>query len=43
MPEGNRFAGHRLSLEYVFPAVHNYDGGQLAADWGLIVGWQVVF
>jgi hypothetical protein len=43
MPEGTRFAGHRLSLEYVFPAVHSYDGGQLGADWGLIAGWQVVF
>lgn len=43
MPEGTRFAGHRLSLEYVFPAVHSYDGGQLGADWGLIAGWQIVF
>lgn len=43
MPEGTRFAGHRLSLEYVFPAVHSYDGGQFGADWGLIAGWQVVF
>ena len=43
MPEGTRFAGHRLSLEYVFPAMHSYDGGQFGADWGLIAGWQVVF
>jgi hypothetical protein len=43
MPEGTRFAGHRLSLEYVFPAAHSYDGGQFGADWGLIAGWQVVF
>ncbi|NJD19783.1 MAG: hypothetical protein FIA95_10950 [Gemmatimonadetes bacterium] len=43
MPEGNRFHGHRLSLEYVFPAVHSYDGGQFGADWGVIAGWRVVF
>ncbi len=42
MPEG-RFAGHRLSLEYIFPASHTYDGAQLGADWGLVAGWQVVF
>lgn len=43
LPEGTRFAGHRLSMEYVYPASHSYDGPQFGADWGLIVGWQVVF
>jgi len=42
MPEG-RFAGHRLSVEYIYPASHTYDGAQLGADWGVVVGWQVVF
>ncbi|MDP2955359.1 MAG: hypothetical protein Q8N53_02975 [Longimicrobiales bacterium] len=43
MPEGTRFAGHRLSLEYIYPASHSYDGPQFGADWGLTAGWQVVF
>jgi hypothetical protein len=43
MPEGTRFAGHRLSLEYIFPASHSYDGAQFGANWGLVAGWQVVF
>ena len=43
MPEGTRFAGHRLSVEYIYPASHKYDGPQLAADWGLVAAWQVVF
>lgn len=43
LPEGSRFEGHRLSLEYVFPTTHSYDGPQLGADWGLVAGWQVVF
>lgn len=43
MPEGGTLAGHRLSVEYVFPANHKYDGPQLAADWGLVASWQVVF
>lgn len=43
LPEGSRFAGHRLSLEYVFPTTHSYDGPQLGADWGLVAGWQVLF
>lgn len=43
LPEGSRFAGHRLSLEYVYPASHKYDGPQLGADWGVVAAWQVVF
>jgi len=43
MPENGPLAGHRLSVEYVFPATHKYDGLQLGADWGLVAAWQVVF
>lgn len=43
MPQGSRLAGHRLSLEYVYPISQKYDGPQFAADWGLVAGWQVVF
>lgn len=43
MPEGGPLAGHRVSVEYVFPTSHKYDGVQLAADWGLVAAWQVVF
>jgi len=43
MPEGTRFAGHRLALEFVFPAHPEYDGPQLGADWGISAGWQAVF
>lgn len=43
MPEGTALEGHRLSLEYIFPASHKYDGPQLGADWGLMAAWQVVF
>lgn len=43
MPENGPLAGHRLSVEYVFPASHKYDGLQLGADWGLVAAWQVVF
>jgi len=43
MPEGSRFAGHRISLEWIFPVHQEYDAPQLGADWGMHVGWQVVF
>jgi len=43
MPEGTAFEGHRLSVEYIYPVAQKYDGPQLGADWGLIIGWQVVF
>ena len=43
LPEGSRFAGHRLSVEYIHPVSHNYDGPQLGMDWGIVAGWQVVF
>ena len=42
-PEGVRFAGHRLSFEAIFPVSHEYQGLQLGLDWGLVVGWQMVF
>ena len=43
MPAGTRFEGHRLSLEAIFPVHHEYEGPQLGADWGIIVGWQLAF
>lgn len=43
MPDDSPLAGHRLSLEYIFPVSQKYDGPQLGADWGLVAGWQVVF
>ena len=43
MPDDSRFAGHRISVEYIFPVNRKYDGPQLGADWGLVVGWQLVF
>jgi len=43
LPEGSRFAGHRLAVEAIFPVHHEYEGPQLGVDWGIIVGWQVVF
>jgi hypothetical protein len=41
MPEGERFGGHRIGLEMVFPVHQKYDGPQLGADWGLVVGWEM--
>ena len=43
MPEGTRFEGHRLALEFIFPAHQEYNGPQLGANWGITAGWQVVF
>lgn len=43
LPEGSRFAGHRLSVEGFFPVSHDYEGPQLGLDWGVVLGWQVVF
>jgi hypothetical protein len=43
LPEGSRFAGHRLALEWLFPVHQEYDWPQLGADWGVTVGWQAVF
>ena len=43
LPEGSRFAGHRLSIEAITPISHEYEGPQFGLDWGLVVGWQVVF
>ena len=43
LPEGSRFAGHRLSIEAIFPISHEYAGPQFGLDWGLVIGWQVVF
>ena len=43
LPEGSRFGGHRVSIETVFPISHEYEGPQFGLDWGVIIGWQVVF
>jgi len=43
LPEGSKFGGHRLSLEAIFPVAHEYAGPQLGLDWGVVMGWQVVF
>jgi len=39
MPEG-RWAGHRLSVEFVFPVHESFEGPWLASNWGASVGWQ---
>lgn len=41
-PEGP-FAGHRLSLEAVFPVHHDLDGPQQEMDWGFVASWQTMF
>ena len=43
LPEGTRLGGHRLSIEAILPAHHDYTGPQLGLDWGLVVGYQVSF
>ena len=43
MPEDGPWAGHRLSVELVFPVHESFDGPWLASDWGASVGWQVGF
>ena len=43
LPEGSRFEGHRLALEWIFPVHQEYDSPQLGIDWGFTVGWQVEF
>ncbi len=43
MPAGTRFAGHRIAIEYIYPAHRSYDGPQLGMSKGLVVGYQVVF
>lgn len=43
MPSGTRFEGHRVAIEYVYPAHRSYDGPQLGFSRGLIVGYQVIF
>ncbi len=43
MPEDSRFGGHRLAIEAIFPISHDYTGPQLGLDWGVTLGWQMVF
>jgi hypothetical protein len=41
--EESRMAGHRLSVEFLFPVSEEFDGPWLATDWGVTVGWQFGF
>jgi hypothetical protein len=42
VPEGEgRWAGHRLSVEFLFPVFEEFDGPWLSTDWGVTVGWQI--
>jgi len=43
MPEGSRFAGHRLSVEAVYALHHDYEAPQLGLDWGLNFAWTMGF
>ncbi len=43
LPSNSRFAGQRVTLEVSAPVYHKYAGPQLGLDWGLHIGWQVVF
>jgi hypothetical protein len=36
-----RWAGHRLSIEFLFPVFEEFDGPWLSTDWGVNVGWQI--
>lgn len=41
VPEGEGdLAGHRLSVEFLFPVFEEFDGPWLSTDWGVTVGWQ---
>lgn len=43
VPEGMPLAGNRLSVEFMRVASQYYDGAQLGADWGIVLGWQTMF
>lgn len=43
LPAGSRFAGHRVAIEYIYPAHHSFEGPQMGLDHALVVGWQLVF
>jgi hypothetical protein len=43
LPEDSSLAGHRVSLEWIFPVHQRYDGPQLGADWGITLGWQASY
>lgn len=36
-------AGHRLSVEFIWPVHQDYDNFRVAGDWGFAVGWQKSF
>jgi hypothetical protein len=42
VPEGEgRWAGHRLSIEFLFPVYEEFEGPWLSTDWGVSLGWQI--
>jgi hypothetical protein len=42
VPEGEgRWAGNRISVEFLFPVFEEFEGPWLATDWGVSVGWQI--
>jgi hypothetical protein len=43
IPEGNRFAGHRLSAEAVYTLHHDMNAPQIGMDWGFNFGWSIGF
>jgi hypothetical protein len=43
MPQGNRFAGHRISAEAVYTLHHDMDAPQLGMDWGFNFGYTIGF
>jgi len=43
MPDGSRFAGHRLSMEAVYTLHQDFEAPQLGLDWGFRFGWSMGF
>jgi len=43
MPQGNRFAGHRISAEAVYTLHHDMGAPQLGMDWGFNFGYTIGF
>lgn len=42
MPEGS-LAGHRLSVEFIFPVHQDYDAVRLSGDKGFTIAWRKMF
>ncbi len=43
LPQGMHLGGNRISVEYLRTASQYFEGAQLGADWGLVIGWQTLF